>query len=241
MAQGSESLSALVAGKRVVPPVPQGRAVNLSGEDQPASSLDRDETTSLALFIQYCDAKGVVSSRRIVCRSYDVATDTITAFCFERGALREFKIERVIEAVCTQSGEVYDLTVLTQALKRNGLPVRDGRLNLVLRFLTFLMRCDGVHPAEEEMLEHAITSYALRFDGDDALVEQALRQARTMAPDDRDFLNALYSIGKRSDRANLAKFIRLQARRVIEADGRISAEEARLGAELDAVLGKLAE
>lgn len=236
-----EGIASLVAGKRVVPPVPPGRAVVIDGEDDPADSDQRDETASLALFIEYRDAKGAVSARRIVCRSYDQGRDIITAWCFEREAMRQFRIDRIATAACTETGEVYDLGALAAMLRAGGLPVRDSGLNLVLRFLTFLMRCDGVHHSEREALERAITSYALRFDGDDEMVEQALRQARTMAPDERDFLNALYSIGKRPDRARLARFIRQHARAVIDADGVISAEEARFGAELDSVLGQLSE
>jgi hypothetical protein len=236
-----EGITSFVAGKRVVPPLPPGRQAVLAGEDEPSGSDQRDETASLALFIEYRDAKGVVSARRIVCRSYDVGTDMLTAWCFEREALRQFRIDRIATAACTQTGELYDLADLARRLRGNGLAVRDTGLNLVLRFLTFLMRCDGIHWAEEDAIEQAITSYALRFDGDDQVVDQALRQARTMAPDERDFLNALYSIGKRSDRAQLARFIRQHARLMVEADGVISAEEAKFGAELDAVLRKLAD
>jgi len=235
-----EGITSFVAGKRIIPPLPPGRQAVLAGEDEPSGSDQRDETASLALFIEYRDAKGVVSARRIVCRSYDVGTDMLTAWCFEREALRQFRIDRIVSAACTRTGEFFDLPDLVSKLREGSTPVRDSGLNLVLRFLTFLMRCDGVHWTEPEALEQAITSYAMRFHGDDAMVEQALRQARTMAPDETDFIKALYSIGKHPDRARLARVIQQHARAVIDADGVISPEEARLGMELDAVLRRLA-
>jgi hypothetical protein len=236
----SESIRAFVAGKRVVPPVPPGRTVVLVAEDAAVLSPRRDGTASLSLFIEYVDAKGDRSERRIGCRSYDRSTDIINAWCFERSAVRAFRCDRIASAACTETGELFDLADLIQRLRARGLPVRDAGLNAVLKLLTFLMRCDGVHPDEQLVIEEAITSYALRFDGDDAMVDLALRQARTMAPDEHDFLRALRSITLRRDGPALARFVRSHAQRVIDADGRHSAEEARFGMELDQLLSKVA-
>lgn len=240
MSETLEEIAGLIGRKCVIPPVPPGRTVSIAGEDEPAQESERDGTAALALFIEYRDARGVMSARRIACRSFDTSRESLTAYCFERQAMREFRVDRIVSAACTQTGEFFELSELLVRLRDGSTPVRDSGLNLVLRFLTFLMRCDGVHWKEPEVLEQAITSYAMRFDGDDAMVDQAMRQAPTMAPDETDFIRALYSIGKHPDRVRLARFIQQHARNIIEADGVISEEEARLGMELDAVLRKLA-
>lgn len=232
--------SHFLAGKRVTPSVPPGRAVKIQGTDEAAVRQPRDGVSSLGLFIEYADSQGVRSERRIACKSYDRSADAITAYCFEREALRQFRPGRIITAACTETGEFFDLSELVALLRARGLPVRDAGLNAALRILTFLMRCDGVHPNEPLSIEEAVTSFALRFDGDDAMVDLALRQARTLAPDEYDFLRALRFVTLRRNGPELARFIRSHAQRLIDCDGRHSAEEARFGIELDNVLAKTA-
>lgn len=237
----SEAIGAFLSGKRVVPQVPPGRVVVLDGDEDEARSDERSGISPLALFIEYRDAKGTLSARRIACRSFDVSTGRLTAWCFERQALREFRFDRIVSAACTETGEFHDVADLAAMLSEGGLPVRDGGLNLVLRFLVFLMRCDGTHRREMDALEQAVISYALRFDGDDALVDRAMRQARSMAPDEQDFLAGLHVLRRHPDRARLAPFIARQACAIIDADGRISDEEGRFAAELDVVLRRIGE
>lgn len=229
-----------IAGKRVVPSIPPNRSVLLEGTDEPGRSDRRNGISALGLFIEYRDAQGALSARRIVCRHYDPSAGMFTAWCFEREALRDFRLDRIVSAACTETGELFDLTELIAALRVRGLPVRNVGLNLVLRLLTFLMRCDGVHPSEPAVLEHAVTSYALRFDGDDRMVDDALRLANTMAPDAGDFLRGLRWMGLRPDGPRLASFLRNQARAIVDADGRLSEEEVVFGLELDKALSAIA-
>lgn len=233
-------IRAFVAGKRVVPPVPPARVVVLGSEEAAPISPRRDGTASLSLFIAYVDSKGETSERRISCRNYDRSADIINAWCFERDALRAFRVDRIESAACTETGEFFELEELVARLRAGGLPVKDQGLNADLKILVFLMRCDGIHAREQAVIEAAITSYALRFDGDDAMVETALRQSRTMAPDERDFLKALRFISLRRDGPALARFVRSHAQRMIDADGQHSPEEARFAVELDEVLSAVA-
>lgn len=235
-----KSLATWVKGKRVIPPVPPGRVVVLTETDDDCTSARRDDTASLSLFVEYIDSKGERTARRIACRNYDRANDMINAWCFERDAKRAFRCDRIVSAACTATGEVFDLAELVARLRARGLPVRDARLNATLKVLTFLMRCDGVHPSEEDALEEAIGRFALRFDGDDAMVDLAVRQARTMAPDERDFLRALQFVARRKDGPALARFIQAQARQIIDADGWHSRVEVNFGVELDNVLARVA-
>lgn len=236
----SESIRTFLAGKRVVPQVPPERTITLVAEEATPASPRRDGTASLGLFIAYVDIKGDQSERRIACRSYDRSADIINAWCFEREALRAFRVDRITSAACTETGELFDLLELVDRLRAGGLPVKDQGLNAVLKILTFLMRCDGTHHRERVAIEDAITSYALRFDGDDAMVDLALRQSRTMAPDERDFLKALRFISLRPDGPALARFVRSHAQRIIDADGQHSPEEAQFAIELDGVLASVA-
>jgi hypothetical protein len=236
----SSSIKAFVAGKRVLPSVPPGRIVVVSVEEDAQPISRRDGTSSLGLFIEYVDANGGHSERRIACRSYDRTKDILNAWCFERSASRAFRCDRIVSAACTETGEFFALPDLIEVLRGRGLPVRDAGLNAALQILTFLMRCDGIHASEQIALEDAITSYAIRFDGDDAMVELALRQARTLAPDDHDFLKAIRFISMHPDGPALARYVRSQAQRIIDADGHHSADEARFGFELDRALGSIA-
>ena len=229
-----------ITGKRVVPPVPPKRSVIISIDTPPATSRRRDDISSFAMFIEYRDSSSAISHRRIACRTFDPSADVLNAWCFEREALRAFRYDRIVSAACTETGEFFDLGSLIQTLRANGLPVRDAGLNASLKVLVFLMRCDGIHAAEEAALEDAITGYAIRFNGDDEMVESGIRQARTMAPDERDFLKALRYVTKRRQGPALARFVQAQAQRIIDADGRHSAEETRFAIELDELLAKTA-
>lgn len=235
----SSRLLGAISGKRVVPSIPPGRSIVLESEDEDARSERRDGTAALSLFIEYVDASGAPSHRRIACRHYDGSVDTITAWCFEREAPRAFRVDRIAAAYCPETGELFDLDQLVFSLRRRGLPLSTTGLNVTLRLLTFLMRCDGVHAAEWPALEAAVTSFALRFDGDDEMVAQGLRMAKSLAPDENDFLRGLRWMRLRRDGPQLARFVRGQAGRIIDADGRHSDEEAILGIEIDRVLGAI--
>lgn len=235
----SGGLLGAISGKRVVPGVPPGHEVVLQGTDEVARSSRRDGTSALGLFIEYTDASGAASHRRIACRSYDSSVHTITAWCFERQAPRAFRVDRIAAAYCTETGEVFDLDEFVFVLRRRGLPLSQTGLNVCLRLLTFLMRCDGVHASEWDALEGAVTGYALRFDGDDELVDQGLRMARMLAPDESDFLRGLRWMRLRRDGPELARFVRSHAARLIDADGRHSPEEVTLGIEIDRALGAI--
>lgn len=236
----SNGLLEAISGKRVVPGLPPGRSVLLEGEDEPGRSERRDGTAALGLFIEYVDAKGAPSHRRIACRHYDASIDTITAWCFEREAPRAFRVDRIAAAYCPETGEGFDLDQLVFTLRRRGLPLSTTGLNVSLRLLTFLMRCDGVHVAEWPVLEAAVTSYAIRFDGDDEMVAQGMRMARSLAPDEDDFVRGLRWMRMRRDGPELARFVRRHSARIIDADGRHSGEELTLGIEIDQTLGAIA-
>lgn len=197
-------------------------------EEQPEDAVPL--ALPLALFIEYQDAKGATSRRRIACKSYDVARDTIKAYCFERKSPRAFKVDRIREAVAVDTGEVLPLELVVQQLRGSALPVHDERLARVLTVLVFLMRCDGhVHGLEREVIEDAATAFAMRFDGNDETVERALVASLRTAPDVDDLILALQWIAARPECLALVRLLVPLVDRVVTADGQVTSEEAYFG------------
>ncbi len=234
-------LSMVVRGRAVVPPIPTGRSVHLPDDDDDGALEEkRDAYSGVGLFIEYVDSKGQMSARRVAVRRYDADRKLLHCWCFERSAPRAFKIERIRSASCPRTGEVYTDDVL-MSLLRGGV-VTDRRLRPLMTILVFLMRCDGhQHWTEVEALEGAATSFALRFDGDDQTVHQAVRLANALVPDADDFLHAMEWIARHVEAETLARFVLTHARAVIEADGRIAEEEIRFATELRGALRAIAD
>lgn len=231
-----------IEGKRVVPSVPPKFKVVLgSGDEDPAPPARRNGVSGLGLFIEYVDAKAEVTRRRISCKSYDPAHDWINAWCFEREGPRHFRLDRITLAACTETGELFEVHKLLAILRKRGMPVRDKRLAKALTPIVFLMRCDGVQEGETEALEAAVTAYALRFDGNDDTVADGMRLASTLAPDEADFRRTLGWLRMRRDGPELAKFIQREGCRMLDADGRHSAEEVTYGMLLDRSLRPIIE
>lgn len=235
------SILKLIRGKRVVPSVPQGHAASVGSEPEQRVSPRRDGSSGLALFIRYEDGSGEISQRRIRCASFDPGHDALNAYCFEREAPRQFRLDRISEAICTETGEVIALARLLESLRARGMPMDDPRLARMLCILVFVMRCDGVNQREIEALEQAVTSFALRFDGCDEMVEQGNLLSGTLAPDSRDFMRAVNWLHWRKDGAELARFLKMQLRQMIDADGQHSAEEFLLVSELAPLLDRIAQ
>lgn len=238
-----------VTGKSVVPPVPEGKAVILPVQDDEleivaaeplpvlAEPENDNEPIPLAIFIEYIDAKGEGSARRILCRKIDLDAGTILAFCHERTAMRCFRIDRIQTAWSVETGEEYPLGNLPQRLINGGLPTEDKKLVRLLTILVYLMRCDHFVVREElEMLERAVTSYVLRYGGDDAAVESALDLAVGMAPSDRDFLLAVRWVSRLAGGGQFAAFVRQWSHQIVIADGVLTHQEAAAGHVIDAAL-----
>lgn len=227
-------LQSKLTGRRVEPAArPDQKSVVAANEPDELSS---DRTAGdvgvipLALFIEYLDASGKASQRRIACKCYEPATETLLAHCFERRARRRFKMARIRSAVCVATGEVYDVSTLGAGLLAGGLGVRDERLDRILTVLVFMMRCDRqVHPREVEVIEDACGRFALRFDGDDSVVARGIEMAAQIAPDGDDLVKSIEWISKREDGPQLVRLLVPLVDQVIMADGKIASEEAYFG------------
>lgn len=235
--QGDMMLVAILEGmrtrfgeRRVAVPQPAGHQVLIVEEVDDAIGSAEPLAIPMSLFIEYSDSKGAISRRRIACKGYDAARDTVKAFCFERKAVRAFKVERIREAVAADTGEILPLQIVVEQLRGKALPVHDERLARVLTVLVFLMRCDGhVHPAEREVIESAATAFAMRFDGDDETVERAIRAAFRTAPDGDDLVLALEWIAARPECLQLVRLLMPLVDSVVTADDVVTSEEAYFG------------
>lgn len=239
--QKLEDLLRKAGSRRVNVPLPKGRLSSLPEADEvlPAD-IGEVEAIPLGLFIVYVDSKGARSERRIACRRYEPASGTIFAWCFERQTVRRFKVQQIEDIVCAATGEVFDRAQLIEGLQASGLRSRDERLARLLTVLVFLMRCDReVHPLEVEVIEAAATAFALRFDGDDSVVEEGMRFARRLAPDGEDLVRSLRWLAARPERQVLARMLGPLAERIIVADGRITSDEAWFGGIVSDVIAEM--
>jgi len=236
------SIARATDGLRVTPPTPPGRRPRLAGSERPCGAGAPGRASGFALFIEYHDADGVITERRITCRRLERGESRyIRAFCHERGAPRLFRADRILAAVCVSTGEDFDPARLFDELAARGLPVGDPRLAKCLTVLAFLMRCDGWHPAEAEVLERAVERFVLRFEGSDAMYEEGRALIRSLAPAADDFLRALRFIAQLHDSHRISRFVIEHAAQVVDADGTHSPEEIRHALMVGEYLKRLAK
>lgn len=242
-----ERLSQLVSTRRVVPIVPAGRSPFLTSvhEATPAA-CERDDTASWSAWICYQDAKGGASERRITCHKlsghYGRAS-IVHAYCHERGAPRDFRVDRITELACVETGEVFEPEPHFALLASTGaLMIEDKALTKLAVLLSFLARCDGdYHPLEVASLREQVERYARFFGGDDRTVETALRQIGRLAPDGDDVVTALRAFTRMPDGPSICRFALDAGAAIIDADNRHAPEEIAWALEISDVLKNIAE
>ena len=225
---------------RVIPRIPAGRRTYLSATEPLATTVDRDDSASWTAFISYVDAGGDASERRVTCHAIEGfgGASHITAYCHERRAARTFRVDRIRELACAETGEVFDPATHFDLLRQSGaLRCEDKVLTDVARILVFLARCDGeYHPLEEEGLSDQFSRYCVRFNGTDKLMEQALTGCRQLAPDSHDMIKAIGKMAKSPGGQQVARFVLDAGAAIIDADGRHAEEETRWAFELSSTL-----
>lgn len=232
-----------VLPKRVVPPLPPGRMADVDGPEPEAKDIWPGKIAGLSLYIEYEDANGRRSERRITCRTLAErpAGRTLVAWCHERNAPREFRIDRIAEVVDVVTGELLDANDVFGRYVANQSHLDRPDLDRIVRILVFLARCDGRdHPSEWVAVEDAIAAYCIRYDGDDDLCSATLHTARRLAPTGLDFVAALRWFIRRPDGPKLARLVLDHSRRLIDADGVLRPEEIRWGVEVENVLKRTA-
>lgn len=222
-------LSHAVSGLSVEPPRPAWAVFSAPEVEETIAQVTRDGSSSWAGFIRYVDSSGATSERRIICRSVDGygRADTITAICCEKRASRSFRIDRIQELICLESGEVLDPMAHFEQLRLHGaLKVMDKALTDFGRILVFVSKCDGtMHPLEMEEVTDALGRYVLRIGGDDRTLEAAVKNIRKIAPDDIDLVEALGRLERHPEAKQVSRLILDSVNRVVAADGDLHADE----------------
>jgi hypothetical protein len=238
-------LQRLIAGKRVVPPVPPSRVV-ITGTIEPADPLKRaDHSSGTSCFIEYTNASGEDSARTITLRRIDGhfgKPETIGAHCHVQDKYKAFRIDRIRSMVDCVTGEELDPVEHCIALHRRGaLKIEDKALARVMRITTFMARCDGdFHALEGEALDDILGRYFRFFGGDDAAYECARREAMRLAPDADDVIRSIGWIKRAPLGKELAGFVLKASAAVIDADGHHREEEVYWAIELGNELKKIA-
>lgn len=219
-----------------VPPVPRGRRTVLTGRDLGAmpgaeDHWEEDAAEGTAAFIEYRDAAGDETQRRITIRRID-PRGHVHAWCHERGAPRIFAADGIRKVVDVTSGEIWqvpgDVTTWIDGLRGRLLASPAGMANEIVGrcrrgfvVLTFLARCDGhYHPSEAEVLTHFLADacFDLQFNAD-----RVLEWANRLYPDTQTYERAVRgaSFGGREE---MRRVIR-HARAMIDADGVMAPQE----------------
>lgn len=240
-------LERAVVGLAVKPPLPDGRQADVGGDDVKAHEniVIRDFSSGFSAFIAYTNADGIASSRRIACKRIDGdgRPETVRAYCFERREVRAFRIDRISEMVCCETGEFLNPGEIFREIWKHGpMSLSDKTLTRLSQIMVFMARCDGEnHPLEEEAIDDILCRYALRFDLNDQHLETARRKVRaSQAPDDRDFIKGLTAIASHPRAAQLARLVADGLSGVAAADGRQHEREFHWGVEAQDILKAIA-
>ncbi|MGE5546244.1 MAG: WYL domain-containing protein [Solirubrobacterales bacterium] len=214
------------AGVRAEVPTPAASStfsVRIEGGDAdlpPDDVGDVLEVAGLALGIVYLNAAGKETRRRITVRSVSSRGEVqqLYAYCHEREALRQFRVDRIKELLVLATGEVIE----DPKAFFDGLSGRDPTAEALsgvrhaLQILTFLARCDGhFHPAElSEIMEFVIFSSPNPSAVDEARVRTYVS---ALYPDKASYFRSLRAV--RFSGADQMKRVVRAIKLVLDADG----------------------
>lgn len=242
-----QRLQTAVKGKRVEPPVPEGRQVYVGAKDADEGPVatETDESASTSCWIEYTDSKGDESARVITFRRIEGhfgRPEIVRAFCHLRRKTQTFRLDGMRTMACAVSGEELDPIEHCIALHRDGaLKIEDKALTRVMRIVMFMARCDGeFHRLEHGAIEDILGRYFRFFGGDDAAYECASREAIRLAPSGDDVVKAVRWLRGAPLAPELAKFAIQASGAVIDADGVHRQAELEWAIELGDGLKKIA-
>ncbi len=232
--------------RRVTPPIPPKQIVSIVDEEpELATPVERNDASAWSAFIAYANAKGEASQRRITLHRIEGtgAATHLYAYCHERQQDRSFRVDRIQQLACCETGEVLDPALHFEMLRTTGAArCKDKLLTDVVRVGSFLARCDGdYHPLEREAINTMIERYCLNFGGSDRLCRDTGEDAKRLAPDGIDMVKALGRIAKAPQGSQIARFMLHHGAEVIEADGRINTEEFEWAVEMSNALKAIAD
>lgn len=238
-------LDRLLSGKRVVPPVPQGRVTIVAATETYDPPKPRSKASGSSCFIEYVNADGESSARTITVRRIEGhfgKPEMIGAHCHVQERYKAFRIDRINAMFDCVTGEELDPIEHCIALHRHGaLKIEDKALARVMRIMTFMARCDGnFHALEQDAIDDVLGRYFRFFGGDDDAYECARREAMRLAPDADDVIRSINWIKRAPLSKELAGFVLKGSASVIDADGIHSEDEVYWAIELGNTLKKIA-
>lgn len=225
----------------VVPP--KGFVMTGPAEDAPeddeawGSGHFAEDIDGLVMAIDYVDADGEPSSRMITCRAINPEPPGyLRAYCHLRDTFRSFRIDRIREVREIESGEVLkggdilaflapyiDFAIEKEkAVAQRNLQRQAGP---GVRVLVYLAAADGrVHPAERQVIMDYAEAESRRLMPDHPFDEVATgRWIDHLKPTSAAAWNAVVRLA--DDEENFPEFARTMIE-LVEADGRIDADEA---------------
>ena len=197
--------------------------------------------------MRYRAGDGAVSVRRVRFRAVQVssaAAACVQCWCYERGASRTFRIDRIEAVTDIDTGEIFDDPLRLAAMfaesgmeehRSRGRDVTDrvlGRYAAGVTVLAWLARSDGVlHPEEVEVIADYVEERAGMAELDRATIT---RVARMLMPGPAEFFEALTAASREGPAA--MRCLARHAAALIAADGAITEEEFTWAAELRAAM-----
>jgi hypothetical protein len=226
---------------------------------EPPEADDLAPIAGVFIEIEYRDARGIQTARRITCRDFRQPSGALQlrAHCHERGALRAFRLDRIQMVVDPETGEVFapetffsDYVAAFPEAVPTPLPVAKARepstavaafnglsaaqrydLLAGLKVLAFLAHCDADwHPFEDEEISNFIWAW---WAAQGSLVELDITEimgfVRRLRPRSDDFF---VSLKRASRNRRLGDLLLRAVTAVVEADGEIHSAEHRWVCEL---------
>ncbi|HEX7743304.1 MAG TPA: WYL domain-containing protein, partial [Sphingobium sp.] len=188
---------------------------------------------------------GEITQRLVTCQRLDRAADTLYlwAFCHHRAAVRQFRVDRIVDIADAETGELlgspiaffaqFEVDRSQRSQPGWGLNVRQrADFVAILNALIFMARCDReYHPFERQALEDCISRYWLRFEAPgEPDVEAILLHADRLAPDAETFF---VSLNRCAANPRLVRLLKESAAEIIDADGVHAVHEVYWGSKID--------
>lgn len=178
--------------------------------------------------IRYVDAQSQQSHRRILVRGLGYTGEelTLSAFCFERKAMRAFQARRIVEATNAETGEVFDHPYEYFAALSARSPTAEAleRSTPGIQILAALAICDrDLHQEEVQVILRYVDQHATHTDIDWSIVEAYVR---AIWPDVHAFDHAVRRL-KYQGQEEIRRVV-AAAKKLIVADGIIRQEEIEL-------------
>lgn len=180
------------------------------------------------LAIEYVDAKGSFSRRRITVREVrqNKGALALACYCHERRAPRLFRLDRIRSAIDVQTGEVFDdvgdwLAACGHAVDGRASPDPLAVIGPGMQVLAYLAHCDGRYDEREHAV---IRQYVEETGAGHGLnAAQIERLIRSLYPDEQTFDEALDAL-EEAGRPALDMIAR-HAMALARADGVVGEEE----------------